>query len=150
MSLLARFRPPTFVLLVFALLLGTSTGCFKRYTVIKSSGPPSALQGTGAMAIQFDTSNIAISKDRKSEQDWLASREKDEHRANYTESVQEANAKFLEGLQQRASGVQFSVGQAPAGEIQVTVSWIWWEEGMYAAVVSLNIHPTMPRAPGSR
>jgi hypothetical protein len=28
------------------------------------------------------------------------------------------------------------MGQAPAGGIQMTVGWIKWEEGMYAAVVA--------------
>ena len=137
MSLLARLRPTTYLIFVFALLLGTA-GCFKTWTVIKQSGPPSALQGQTQMAVQFDTSNIRIGKDEQmSEQQWLESREKDEHRANYTESVAEANRMFMEGMRKKANGVvQFTEGQAEAGQIQMTVSWVFWQEGMYAAVVS--------------
>jgi len=136
MSLLARLRPVPVALFILSFVLATTTGCFKRYTVIKQSGPPSALQGTTAMAVQFDTSNIAISKDRMSEQQWLETREKDEHRANYTDSLQAANTNFLSGLQSRLNGVALSMGQAQPGQLQITVSYTWWEEGMYAGVVA--------------
>jgi hypothetical protein len=136
MSVLARIRPHAFLFFLFALVIAT-TGCFKTWTVIKSSGPPSALAGQTPIAVQFDTSHIVIgNKDQMTEQQWLDSREKDEHRANYTESVQNANAQFIEGLRQRSEGVEFVEGPAPAGSIQMTVSWIKWEEGMYAAVVA--------------
>lgn len=136
MSRLARIRPHAFLFALFALVIAT-TGCFKTWTVIKSSGPPSALAGQTPMAVQFDTSSIRIgNKDQMTEQQWLETREKDDHRANYTESVQAANQHFMDGLRSRSKGVEFVEGQAPAGGIQMTVSWIKWEEGMYAAVVA--------------
>ncbi|EDM76174.1 hypothetical protein PPSIR1_26978 [Plesiocystis pacifica SIR-1] len=114
-------------------LVFSATGCFKTWTVIKASGPPSALQGKAQMAVQFESVNVRVgNKDQMTEQEWLDSREKDEHRDNYTDSMSEANRTFMQGLRQRADGVEFVEGQAAPGQVQMTVSWIQWEEGMWA------------------
>ena len=135
MSLTAPLRRLTSFFFLLALAFAT-TACFKPYTVIQQSGPPSALAGTTAMAVQFDYGNIAISNKRMSEQQWLDTREKDEHRNTYLETKNSANVGIIEGLQKHLQGVAISEGQAPAGGIQITVSYTFWEEGMYAGVVA--------------
>ena len=135
MSLPASFRRLVNLFFLVALAFAT-TACFKPYTIIQQSGPPSALVGTTALAVQFDYSNIAISNKRMSEQQWLDTREKDEHRNTYLETKNSANVGIIEGLQKHVKGATISEGQAPAGGIQVTVSYVYWEEGVYAGVVA--------------
>ena len=135
MSLLDRIRRLSPLFFVLALAL-SSMACFKTYTVIQQSGPPSALVGATAFAVQFDYSNIAISDKRMSEEQWLETREKDEHRQTYLETKESANTGMLEGLQKGLAGAQLTPGVAPAGGIQITVSYTYWEEGMYAGVVA--------------
>ncbi|PRQ03591.1 hypothetical protein ENSA5_14260 [Enhygromyxa salina] len=135
MSLLDRIRRHLPSLLVFALALGAA-GCFDHYQVISSSGPPSELVGVTSMTVQYDYSNVRISNKGLSEEEWLASREEDAHRETYLETKESANIGIIEGLQAGLSGVQFATGQAPAGTIQVTVSYTDWEEGMYAGPVA--------------
>jgi hypothetical protein len=132
MSRLVRFPS---LLLVLALGL-SSLACFPHYQVISKSGPPSALVGLGAVWVQYDYSHVAISDKRMTEEQWLASREKDEHRQTYLETKDSANVGFAEGLAKGLAGVQINPGQAPAGAIQITVTFTEWEEGMYAAVVA--------------
>lgn len=123
---------PAFLLLALAL---TTLACVP-YQIIVQSGPPSALAGATTMAIQHDFSQIAISDKRMSEQQWLDSREKDEHRNTYLETKNSAATGVSEGLVKKISGVQFTEGVAPAGTIQITVFYMEWEEGMYAGVVA--------------
>jgi hypothetical protein len=123
---------PTFLYLALAL---TTLACVP-YQVIVQSGPPSALAGATTMTIRYDYSQIAISDKRMSEQQWLDSREKDEHRNTYLKTKESANTGVSEGLVKKISGVQFATGDAPAGTIQITVFYMEWEEGMYAAVVA--------------
>jgi hypothetical protein len=120
------------------LVLGLAFGAMAcvPYTIITSSGPPSALVGVTAMAIQYDYSNVRISDKGLSEEEWLSSREKDEHRATYLETKDSANVGVLEGMSKRLSGVQIVPGQAPAGTIQITVSYTAWEEGLFAGPVA--------------
>jgi hypothetical protein len=133
MSRLARLSSLLFVL-VLAL---TSAACFvPHYQVISKSGPPSALVGLGPVWVQYDYSHVAISDKRMTEEQWLASREKDEHRKTYLETKDSANMGFVEGLAGGLAGVQINPGPAPAGAIQITVSYIDWDEGMYAGVVA--------------
>lgn len=120
---------------VLALVL-FSTACFKRYQVIQQSGPPSVLAGVNELYVAYDYSQIAISDKRMSEQQWLDTREKDEHRQTYLETKESANTGFVEGLQKKMAGVKLFEGQAPAGKIQATVVYEEWEEGMYAGVVA--------------
>jgi hypothetical protein len=123
------------LLLVVALAF-VALACVPHYTVISSSGPPSALVGVNAMSVQYDYSHIKISDKQMSEDQWLETREKDEHRKTYLETKESANTGVLEGLVKGLPGVQVVTGQAPAGAIQITVTYMEWEEGMYAAVVS--------------
>jgi hypothetical protein len=123
---------PTLVLLGLAL---TSLAC-TPYKIIVQSGPPSALAGATTMTIRYDYSQVAISNKRMSEQQWLDSREKDEHRNTYLETKESANTGISEGLVKKISGVQFANGEAPAGTIQITVFYLEWEEGMYAGPVA--------------
>jgi hypothetical protein len=132
MSRLVRL-PSLLFLLVLAL---ASSACFPHYQVISHSGPPSALVGLGAVWVQYDYAFVAISDKRMSEEQWLASREKDEHRTTYLESKDSANYGFAEGLAKGLPGVKINPGPAPAGAIQITVSYLAWEEGMYAGVVA--------------
>jgi hypothetical protein len=123
--------------LLFSLMLAlTSLACFPHYQVVSHSGPPSALIGLQAVWVQYDSSFVAISDKRMSEEQWLASREKDGHRQNYLESKDQANYGFAEGLAMGLAGLRVNPGQAPAGAIQITVSYLEWEEGMYAGVVA--------------
>ncbi|WP_106088581.1 hypothetical protein [Enhygromyxa salina] len=135
MSALDRIRHliPSLVL-VLGLAMG-AMACVP-WTVITSSGPPSALVGVTAMSIQYDYSNIRISDKGLSEEEWLASREKDEHRATYLETKDSANIGIIEGLTKNLPNVQIVPGQAQPGAIQITVSYTAWEEGMYAGVVA--------------
>jgi hypothetical protein len=100
------------------------------------SGPPSALTGLTAVWVQYDSSYVAISDKNMTEEQWLATREKEEHRQIYLDSKNAANVGFAEGLAGGLAGVAINPGQAPAGAIQITVSYIFWEEGMYAGVVA--------------
>ena len=133
---MSRLVRPTSLLFVLALLL-SSLGCAAaHYQVVSRSGPPSALVGLTAVYVQFDSSHVAISDKNMTEEQWLASREKDEHRQNYLESKNSANVGFGEGLAEALAGTTVSIGQAPAGAMQMTVSYIFWEEGLYAGVVA--------------
>jgi hypothetical protein len=123
--------------LLFALVLAfASLACFPHYQVVSKSGPPSALIGLAEVWVQYDYGHVAISDKRMTEEQWLASREKDEHRHNYLESKDQANYGFAEGLAMGLAGLRVNPGQAPAGAIQITVSYLEWEEGMYAGVVA--------------
>ena len=126
---------PALVLLGLAL---ASVACGPPYVILAQSGPPSALAGATAMTIKYDYSQIAISDKRMSEQQWLDSREKDEHRQTYLETKDSANTGFVEGLSGKIAGVQFATGDAPAGTIQISVVYTEWEEGMYAGVIAWN------------
>ncbi|MFV8752753.1 hypothetical protein ACNOYE_19565 [Nannocystaceae bacterium ST9] len=130
-----RHAAPLAMLVALAM---TTLACMPPYQIIAQSGPPSALAGATAMTIQYDYSQIAISDKRMSEQQWLDTREKDEHRQTYLETKDSANIGFGEGLQKKIAGVEFATGQAPAGTIQITVVYTEWEEGMYAGVVAWN------------
>lgn len=123
-------------LLFVVALAFVALACVPHYTVISSSGPPSALAGVSAMAVQFDYAHVKISDKQMSEEQWLETREKDAHRKTYLETKDSANTGVIEGLQKGLPGVQITPGQAPAGGLQVTVSYTEWEEGMYAAVVA--------------
>ncbi len=123
---------PVAMLLALAL---TTLACVP-YQIIAQSGPPSALAGATAMTLAYDYTQIAISDKRMSEQQWLETREKEEHRTTYLETKESANQGVGEGLSSKISGVQFGVGVAPAGTIQITVVYTEWEEGMYAGVVA--------------
>lgn len=128
---------PRLTSLLFVLVLALSSlGCATTPYVVLVQSNPSALQGLGAVWVQYDYSYVAISDKRMSEQDWLATREKDEHRQIYLETKDSANQGFAEGLATGLAGVQINPGQAPAGAIQITVSYIEWDEGMYAGVVA--------------
>lgn len=132
MSRLVRLPSMLFVLvLAFA-----SLACFPHYQVIAKSGPPSALVGLAEVWLQYDYSHVAISDKRMSEEQWLATREKDQHRQTYLETKDSANIGFAEGLFSGLPGVKVNPGQAPAGALQITVSYLAWEEGMYAGVVA--------------
>lgn len=120
--------------LVLALAFTTSA-CI-NYEVLKQSGPPSALVGMTGLSVAYDYSQIAISNKRMSEQQWLETREKDEHRNTYLETKNSANVGVVEGLNKWLGGVPISVGVAPAGAVQATVVYEEWEEGMYAGVVA--------------
>ncbi len=121
------------VLLVAIGLLATA--CMPPYQIIQQSGPPSALAGATAMAVEYDYSQIAISDKRMSEQQWLDSREKEEHRKTYLETKESANTGVVEGLAAKIQGVQFSTGTAASG-VQIKVIYTEWEEGVYAGVVA--------------
>lgn len=123
---------PALLLLALAM---TTLGCVP-YAIIVQSGPPSALAGATTMAIKYDYSQVGISDKRLTEQQWLDSREKDEHRNTYLETKESANKGVAEGLSKKIAGVTFTEGDAPAGTIQATVFYTEWEEGMYAAVVA--------------
>lgn len=107
-----------------------------HYEVLRQSGPPSALVGMSSLTIKYDYSQIAISDKRMSEQQWLDTREKDEHRQTYLETKESANTGVVEGLTKKLGGVSLAVGDAPAGTMQATVIYEEWEEGMYAGVVA--------------
>lgn len=120
------------VLLAIGLL---ATACVPPYQIIQQSGPPSALAGATAMTIDYDYSQIAISDKRMSEQQWLDTREKEEHRKTYLETKESANTGVVEGLSAKIQGVQFAIGAAASG-IQIKVIYTEWEEGVYAGVVA--------------
>ncbi len=122
-------------LLALILLALVSTACV-RYEVIKQSGPPSALSDMTALSINYDYSQIAISNKRMSEQEWLDTREKDEHRNTYLETKESANVGVVEGLSKKLGGVTITAGEAAAGAVQATVIYEEWEEGVYAGVVA--------------
>lgn len=107
-----------------------------HYQVIKRSGPPSALVGLSAVWLQYDYSHVAISDKNMSEEQWLATREKEEHRQIYLETKNSADVGFAEGLAAGLAGVAINPGQAPPGAIQITVTYLFWDEGMYAGVVA--------------
>jgi hypothetical protein len=123
---------PAFLLLALA----TTTLACTPYTVIVKLGPPSALAGATTMALKYDYSGVGISNKHLSEQQWLESREKEEHRTTYLETKVSANTGVSEGLVKKITGVAFAEGDAPAGTIQIVVFYTEWEEGMYAGVVA--------------
>lgn len=130
-----RVAPRALVPLVLALVALTGVACGPPYQILQQSGPPSALAGASAMAIEYDYSQIAISDKRMSEQQWLDSREKEEHRKTYLETKDSANTGIIEGLTNKIQGVQFSAGTATSG-VQIKVIYTEWEEGVYAGVVA--------------
>ncbi len=122
------------VLVAFALF---TTACAAHYTVIKQSGPPSALLGVQAIAVQYDYSQIRIGNtDRMTEEQWLSSRKQESHRQTYLDTKNSANIGVVEGLTKNLNQVVVSEGQAGPGQIQVTVTYLEWEEGLYAAVIA--------------
>jgi hypothetical protein len=127
-----RSALPILAVLMLAL---TSMGC-AHYEVLKQSGPPSAMAGMTNLAVTYDYSQIAISDKRMSEQQWLETREKDEHRQTYLETKESANTGIVEGLNKKMGGVTVTVGEAAAGAVQATVVYEFWEEGVYAGVIA--------------
>ncbi|NVB38852.1 hypothetical protein G6O69_13505 [Pseudenhygromyxa sp. WMMC2535] len=118
--------------LALVCLVAMASAC-QHYMVIQQSGPPSALSGAQAVYVQYDYSRIAISDKHMSEQQWLDSREKDEHRQTYLDTKNSVNIGVVEGLSQKL-GIPVELGQAPAGGVQLTVTYLDWEEGVYAGV----------------
>jgi hypothetical protein len=133
-SLLRRVTVHALVPLLLAIGL-LATACVPPYQIIQQSGPPSALAGATAMTIDYDYSQIAISDKRMSEQQWLDTREKEEHRKTYLETKESANTGIVEGLSAKIQGVQFAIGAAASG-VQIKVIYTEWEEGVYAGVVA--------------
>ncbi|MFO7564172.1 MAG: hypothetical protein R6X02_16115 [Enhygromyxa sp.] len=129
---LRRRALPMLAVLVLALV---SSAC-AHYEVLRQSGPPSALQGVNNIAVTYDYSEIAISDKRMSEEQWLETREKDEHRNTYLETKESANTGVVEGLTKKLGGVTVTAGEAAPGGIQATIVYEEWEEGMYAGVVA--------------
>lgn len=105
------------------------------YKVIQRSGPPSALAGMDTLYVQFDYSRVQISSDRMSEAQWLETREKEQHRNTYLETKNSANTGILGGLSNKLE-INVAEGAAPAGAVQATVTYLEWEEGLYAKVVA--------------
>lgn len=130
-----RVAPAALTSILLGLIALLGSACMPPYQIIQQSGPPSALAGATAMAVEYDYSQIAISDKRMSEQQWLDSREKDEHRKTYLETKDSANTGILEGLTAKIQGVQFSAGTAASG-IQIRIIYTEWEEGVYAGVVA--------------
>lgn len=128
-----RLRALPMLAVLMLALLGSACA---HYEVLRQSGPPSALNGMTALAVNYDYSQIAISDKRMSEQQWLDTREKDEHRNTYLETKDSANTGVVEGLTKKVGGVSVTAGEAAPGAIQATVIYEEWEEGMYAAVVA--------------
>jgi hypothetical protein len=122
-------------MLAVVMLALTSMAC-AHYEVLTQSGPPSAMAGMTSMTVSYDYSQIAISDKRMSEEQWLETREKDEHRQTYLETKESANTGIIEGMTKKMGGVTVTVGEAAAGAIHATVVYEAWEEGMYAAVVA--------------
>jgi|GEM_PF-2476330 len=122
--------------MLMVLALALSSAACAHYEVIKQSGPPSGLTGMTGLAIEYDYSQIAISNKRMSEEQWLETREKDEHRNTYLETKNSANTGVVEGLNKKLGGVPISEGQAEPGAVQVTVVYEEWEEGLYTPVVA--------------
>ncbi|MCA9681023.1 MAG: hypothetical protein KC431_19610 [Myxococcales bacterium] len=120
------------LLFVFMLL---ASACAPHYMIVKQSGPPSALSSAQAIYVQYDYSRVAISDKRMSEQQWLETREKDEHRTTYLETKNSVNTGVVEGLSAKL-GIPVQEGVAPAGAVQLTVSYLEWEEGVYAVMVA--------------
>jgi hypothetical protein len=135
LPLLDQLRHRALPMLAVLMLALMSSAC-AHYEVLRQSGPPSALVGMTSLTINYDYSQIAISDKRMSEQQWLDTREKDEHRQTYLETKESANTGVVEGLGKKLGGVALSVGEAPAGTVQATVVYEEWEEGMYAGVVA--------------
>jgi hypothetical protein len=133
----APARAPTrklhlLTLLAFCLLVACGP-----WTVIVQSGPPSALLGMNAIGVTFDYSQIAIGGKRQSEQDWLATREKEEHRQTYLQTKAEANRGMIQGVQKKLGGVAIAEGAAPAGGVQMNIVYLEWEEGVFTAVFNV-------------
>jgi hypothetical protein len=135
LTMLHQLRRRALPMLAVFLLALTSMAC-AHYEVLKQSGPPSALAGMTGLAVTYDYSSIAISDKRMSEQQWLDSREKEEHRTTYLETKESANTGVVEGLTKKMGGVTVTVGEAAAGAVQATVIFEEWEEGVYAGVVA--------------
>ncbi len=133
---MALSAPRSWLSSLFVLGLAlVAMACAPHYMVVKQSGPPSALSSAQTIYVQYDYAHVAISDKRMSEQQWLDSREKDEHRTTYLETKDSVNTGVVEGLSKKL-GVPVQQGVAPAGAVQLTVSYLEWEEGMYAGVVA--------------
>lgn len=122
------------MLSLFAVLLLAACA---PWTVITQSGPPSALLGVNTVGVTYDYSQIAIGGQRQSEADWLATREKEDHRQTYLQTKAEANRGIIQGLQKRMGGVTIGEGAAPAGGVQINVVYLEWEEGVFTAVFNV-------------
>lgn len=131
LPLLAPLRRRALPMLATLMLALLSSACV-HYEVLRQT--PSALVGASSMTVNYFYTEVAISDKRMSEQQWLDTREKDEHRQTYLETKESANTGVIEGLSSKLGGVALSVGQAPPGTIQISVVYEEWEEGMYAGV----------------
>jgi hypothetical protein len=86
-------------MLMLVMVAGSmGTGCSVPWKVVRESGPPSALAGAGAVAIQFDYAGLSV--EGKSEADWVAQQKAKD--AEYEKSWADLKARFestyLEGF----------------------------------------------------
>jgi hypothetical protein len=123
--------------LAAALLTVTAadTAC-APYAIVQRSGPPSALQGVGQVAVRFDWSQVSVLG--KSEQEYLSEKNAEEQ-ADFAKIKLETDAAILQGLQDNGGGAQFSAATAEldAAAPQVVVKYGYVQTGIYTPVYSL-------------
>ena len=78
-------------LLMLVMVAGSlGTGCSVPWKVVRESGPPSALAGASAVAVQFDYASLSV--EGKSEADWVAQQKAKE--ADYDKTWGDLKARF--------------------------------------------------------
>jgi hypothetical protein len=123
------------VALAGALLL--ATGC-TPWSVIRESGPPSALKGAPRIEVSFDYSQASLGG--MSEAAWIARQPPDEQAA-YAEVKRNMDEAFLAALARTAgvSVIPVAPGVPPSQEAaQLIVRYTFIEQGKYAVFFRMN------------
>lgn len=113
--------------MLVALFLGL-VGC-APYTVLRSSGPPSALRGAQAMGLSFDFSTVMLGTETAA--DFAARRSPEE--VEELEQIQRAFGQaFRAEVSRRSGGVRFAADAPKGGNLVVlTVAPMYMRLGKY-------------------
>jgi hypothetical protein len=99
------------LLLLVTVAGSAGTGCSVPWKVVRESGPPSALVGASAVAVQFDYSALIV--EGKTEADWVAQQKAKE--AEYEKTWGDLKARFESTYLAGFSDEWGAVGRLAAG-----------------------------------
>jgi hypothetical protein len=124
------FSSKVTLMLSLLLLLG---GCSVPWKIVKESGPPSALTGAGAVAIQFDYSALLV--EGMSQEAWVAQQKakEPEYEKSWTDLKARLEEYYVQGFQDGwGTATRLAPGAAkPEGTILVLVKVNTLDMGHY-------------------
>ena len=125
------FQGKTIGLLFILLMI---QGCVQPWTVLRESGPPSALVQPGTVSVTFDYSEMLVG--HETEEDWVArkSTEDPEYPTTFENLKTTAEDYFLEGFYSKIKTPNSRVDAD--GDITVVIKFKYLQMGKYMVVAA--------------